>query len=720
MVSRELALFGVVALALSTTAVACGGRAPDLGADAPGTTAWRGEIGCSSDTDCRKGEACSDGFCQMKRCAADNVGAAMPALAKSSYLLLNRELVAVTGNTTLLGYSSKDSALVRTGDPYSAGGWIQDIAGGNFLGTRPDAVAIALAGSTQLVVERGGKTFATAQLGFVPVAIAAGDTDGDGIDEIFAAATDGTFAICKVKTDGTACSRKQGPGGVVDVAMGDVDGDGFAEAVFLVGAELYVYNLDAEQTKQPKVMSFHAGRRMFRIAAGDVDGNGIAEIVGLEDGGTDLWYQDKLDVFSWTEGALAFKHSVGLPGGSKDLHVDHLQAAGDIAVLGASNTVSVLGWGAKDGIVSRYRTTLSGAPPDATRLTGADIDGNSPKATLKGNPKIVSGPVVPLTVLTFPPYSNTFSQGPSNVSLGTSKNTSETRATTVSLNAGVSVSAGFDLKKLLSWVPAAPGASINVGASVGWSWAWTQALNRSVSIGESFSLSANPEADGWDAGAVVIASVCYQQFDYDVVDPDHLMGPDADGKGMSVSIPVGGQTSAWSIRRYNALAEALKTLPKIKLPYRLGEIDSYPKEPQRLDGTPIPSEDLVFKETKAVRVSDSAHTSFSLSASETEVNATSASISYGGSVTVGADYLGYSGSISVHGGYARGTSYDIAVGPSTSFSGGVEPIRNIRDTPEDEFALNGYSFRPFVYRQRYTDASRNESAFFVMVYSVGR
>ena len=115
-------------------------------------------------------------------------------------------------------------------------------------------------------------------------------------------------------------------------------------------------------------------------------------------------------------------------------------------------------------------------------------------------------------------------------------------------------------------------------------------------------------------------------------------------------------------------------------------------------------------------MSDSAHTDFSLSASEMTINATAATFSVGGSVGVGA--LGVD--VGFSGGKAWGTSYDIAVGPGTSFSGGVEPIRNARDTPEDEFALNAYSFKPVVYRQRYTDANQRESAFYVLVYSVGR
>ncbi len=700
------------------TPPACGGRAPDLGEDAPGTEAWRGELACKADADCLRGEGCVEGICQMKRCAGDALVAAQP-LGKSGYLLLNRELVAITADRSFQTYASKDGVFEAAGEPfeYLAAGTMLDVAGGNLLGNRPDALAMVFSGSTEVALVQGGKNLVSGSLGFVPIGIATGDADGDGTDEVVAASVQGTIAVCKVGPDRTVCTSHQGPSGIVDIAMGDVDGDGFAEPILLAGNQLYVYNLDAEKTKQPKLMTFSAGmasagteRTMFRIAAGDLDGNGTAEIVGLEHGWA-FWSSDKLDVFTWTDGTVTFQHSADVPTGSLDVHVDPLNGNGvngaDIAVLAPGGTVEMLRWGAQEGISVLAQTALPGGF-GATRLAGADVDGNSPRAVLKGKPRIVSGPILPLTVLTFPPYSTQYSQGPSSVALGKGENASETHGETVAANFGVSVGTGFPI------IPALLKASVS--ANINWSWATTKAFNKSVSVGESFALAASPEADGWDSGAVVIACACYQQFEYDVADPAHLMGPDADGAPLSVNIPVGGQTSVWSIRRYNALAEALKTLPKIKLPYRLGEIDSYPKEPQALDGSPIPPEDLVFPNAKTIRVSDSAHTDFSLSASETTINASASTIAVGGAVGLNAANV----DVTFSGGGAWTTTYDIAVGPSTSFSGGVEPIRNNRDTPEDEFALNAYSFKPVVYRQHYTDANQKDSAFYVLVYSVGR
>ena len=695
--------------ALALAAAACGGRAPDVALDTPGAKAWS-ELSCKTDADCHKGEACGEGICQLKQCGSDKLISASP-MGPTAYLALNRNLVAATRDATLEGYSSRDSTFARSGSSFDAKGPIVDVAGGHLLAVGADVLATASTGSTQLMLAQNGKKLPSAELGFVPIALATGDSDGDGIDELVAAASDGTFAVCRVTEKATACTRQQGPGGIVDMAMGDVDGDGFAEPVFLVGDTIYVYNLDAEKTKQQTVMRFAAGRTMIRIAAGDVDGNGIADIVGVESGGSWPWSEDKVAVFAWYEGALAFQHELVVPKSSRDVLVEHLGSSrgvgdSDIALLGADNAIQVLSWTKKDGLVSRFRSTLNGET-DMMRLAGADMNGSSARAKLKGTPKIVAGPTVPLSVLTFPPYSSTYSRGPSNVSLGTSVNTSETKGESVTLNVGYSISATFEL-------PIVSKASIS--RHIDWASTTSKAFNTTISIGETFGLTAEPEADGWDSGAVVIAAACYQQFEYEVSDPAHVMGADADGNTITVNVPVGGQSSAWSIRRYNALAEALGTLPKIKLPYRLGELESYPTEPRRLDGTPIPPQDLLFKETNTLRVSDSTRADFSLSFGENTIDSTIATVTVGGGGSVGFGPV----EVGTSRGRSLGTNYDISVGPNTAFSGGIEPIRNQRDTPEDEFALNAYSFKPVVYRQRYKNAQQKESAFYVMVYSVDR
>ncbi|HEY8080156.1 MAG TPA: VCBS repeat-containing protein, partial [Labilithrix sp.] len=249
--ARAVAGFGFVLLA------ACQGRAPDVPADGPGADAWKAELACSSDTDCNQGESCTGGICQLKRCAAP-AHAPSPPLGKASFLLLNRELVAVTSTTTVEGYSTSDRTFVRAGDTMAASGSIVDVAGGNLTGSRPDAVAIATDGKSELAIAQGGRITATVPVGFVPIALASGDVDGDGVDEVVAASSGAQFALCHVQPAG--CTTISLPAsGITDVAVGDVDGDGFAEAVFAVGNTLYVYNFDAATTKQNAVATADVG-----------------------------------------------------------------------------------------------------------------------------------------------------------------------------------------------------------------------------------------------------------------------------------------------------------------------------------------------------------------------------------------------------------------------------------------------------------------------------
>ncbi len=699
---KILALAGLVA-----SVAACQGRAPDVPADGPGADAWKAELACSSDGDCNQGESCTGGICQLKRCAAPAHAPAAP-LGKSGFLMLNRELVAVTSSTTVEGYSSSDRTFVRAGDTMATSGSIVDVAGGNLTGSRPDAVAIATSGSKDLAIAQGGRIAGSVSVGFAPIAVASGDVDGDGVDEIVAASSGAEFAVCHAQPAG--CKTLSLPrSGITDVAVGDVDGDGFAEAVFAVGTTLYVYNFDAATTQQNAVASADVGTTLFRIAAGDLDGSGVDRIVGLEDGGQWVWDHDKLHLFSWNASSgMKEEGSVDVGRDSRDVTVEHLQGEdkAQIALLGASNALHVFGWDGKTTLASAFDSTLSGAN-DATRLGGADIDGNSPKAKLHGEPQIVPGSTVPVAVLTFPPYSKTYSAAPSSVTLGSSETKSENKSDTVALNLGITIGAGFDLPLIFK---------ASVSASINKTIARTKSFATSVTVGESFSTTAKPEIDGWDTAAVVVSCGCYQQFQYDVEDPGHLLSKDADGKPMIVYIPVGGSTTVWSMRRYNALADALGTLPKMKIPYTLGDVSSYPTEPQRLDGTPIPPEDNVFVDTKSVRVSDSATVSFSLSSSETTTNSTAVSTSISGTIGFGAGPVNVSGTA----GITYGTGYDLSFGTSATFSGSVQPIRDDPNTPEDEFADNAYGFTPYVYKQRYLDPQQKESAFYVMVYALGR
>ena len=52
--------------------------------------------------------------------------------------------------------------------------------------------------------------------------------------------------------------------------------------------------------------------------------------------------------------------------------------------------------------------------------------------------------------------------------------------------------------------------------------------------------------------------------------------------------------------------------------------------------------------------------------------------------------------------------------------GGVPPVRDQASTPEDEYALHRYAFKPYVYREHYENAEGDEGGYYVVGYTSGK
>jgi hypothetical protein len=741
---RSIPFAAVFAILTAAYSVGCSAEDDLPGAGTPiGSAAYNQTGMCKVDTDCQKGESCSVnnnvGLCVMKRCAGNSFKSTTAPLPANGFLVLDRELM-VASNTDVSAFnlSGKSLAPVAAGK-MGAGKKIIDVASGNLMGSRPEAVAVITEGSTTITVKQGDTTVPPIEVGFTPIAIAAGMTNQDGHDHIVATKADGNFVICDAKTSQCSKPLSAGVTGVVDVAVGDVDGDGFGEPIFSAADKLVVYNYDGgnAQSGQRTTISSAIGVRLARIAAGDVDGNGTEEVVGVEEAGT----RDKIHVLGFSDGGFSDRANFQAAGGVQDVAVGGL--GGDnphVAVVGDGKAEIFEGDG-KGGLVSSFTTTAAG-----NRTTMADIDGDSVPARLKEAPKTVSGTLVPLALLVPPPYSKTYSGDfrggvKSSVTFnttasktdGTSTTKTDSDSITITTGWAVDVGVGPNLGPVGIKVNASFNKSVNdrIGKSV------TKSTDFAVttSIGQSFTFDVRPEIDGYDSGAIVVGCGCYNQYVYDVEDPNHRLGDTADGASVKINIPIGGQTSLWSLRRYNQLAEATKGgLPVITGGPKIGDVDSYPTTLVGIDGKPIPNADLVFgpENTATFPVSDTGTAAFSLDMSKSRTDSTQTAEekghgwSYGGSIglSVNTPIVNVGGNVNYNKAgdvnTSIGNGYSITLANSTNFSGTVPYIKDNPSTPEDEFKAHGYGFTPYVYRAHYETPEKKDAGYFVVTYTVDK
>jgi hypothetical protein len=60
------------------------------------------------------------------------------------------------------------------------------------------------------------------------------------------------------------------------------------------------------------------------------------------------------------------------------------------------------------------------------------------------------------------------------------------------------------------------------------------------------------------------------------------------------------------------------------------------------------------------------------------------------------------------------------VGRDALFGGGVAPMPDDPETPEDEYAAHRFSFSPYVYVNNYLDAEGEDAGYYVMNFVVGQ
>ena len=700
----------ILALALPLALAGCTAPADD-GIDDDGKTPGTAplnhdqDVTCTTTDDCGDGETCEDGICQMARCL-DNYES-QPPMGVNRYFGTDGELTVISDNTWVDAFEGSNGEYINSWDLSAAGGQVVDVAGGNLTGLRPHSVAVAVEFS-DVVHINGPGGITQLNIGIWPQALAAGDVDADGIDELVAFASDGTIAVCHVDVGTCSGASIDGASGK-DVAVADVDGDGFAEPIFLIdnqgSSELIIWNTDAELTEQEPTYGWGFNFPVVAMSAGKLSADApTADVLLLEDGGWWGWSSDRLYTFRPT--AEDFIAQTDLSGHTLDIAIGDRNSddKGEIAVLHDDKTIEMLSF---DGAsFATIMTTTVTVASSAQRISFVDWDGDSASGRLVDGPELIAGKAVPIAAMMFPPYPAGAAVGAlsANITLGDVESTDETMSDTVSLGVGMGLSFGAE----------ALGFKAKVGGYLNQDFSVTQSVTKSFQVGARYWILAQPDLHGTAYAPVIMSCGCYHRYRYETEDPAGLIG----GSGQVVDIfqPVGGQAQLWSSLRYNALAETVGTLPKIEVPIRVGDHKSYPNTVVDLQGQPIAQDDMLFPEIPSYQISDVGFVSFWLVAGETQTNEVATTTTMGVESSFGAAGVSLNTDVSI----GVGQGYSVSVGKSTLFAGGIPPIPDDPTTPEDEFDVFRYSFSPYVYRQRYVDAYGAEAGYYVMHFAVSQ
>ena len=679
----------------------------------PGSVEWASEdLSCDSTDDCLTGEACIDNLCQVDRCAGD-LPPSVPPIGDYHFLYREDEIaladtVTYEGNYWVDGFQPSNGAY--DGSWQGSSRMILDIAGGTLLTARPSSYVAAYSGSRTLSLL--GSNYEI-DLSFSPVALAAGDVDGDGLDEVIAVSSSGDVAVCDAETG--ACDSWKFDGGysILDVAAVDIDGDVLSEPILLLeyGSTRYIYafNSDAAETGQTGAWSSSVSEYTTRITAGDLDGDRLGEIVALQDGGYLGWGDDLLEVWiidAESEDKLSMMAQWEIDGHTDIIDLEagdsDMNEEAEIFLLGESSKVLSAEYSMSTFVARREFTASTSVAPE--RIAAADHDGDAPIARLKGEAQECQGNALPIMFMLLPPYDQYHSDGTAGVYYGDAESTSEDHSDSVSLGLGVDVGYKQGFGDLFG---------AKVSASVSWRTTQYHSVRERKFISNRFSLSADPDLYGPNYGGVVLSWGCFDGYTYRVDDPSDYLGG-ADREDFVLTVPTGGGTSLWSSARYNALAAELGHLPLLEVPYQVGNVSSYPTTPETIEGRPMKSDSLLFTNPTQVVVSDVGGVGWYYNASRDETVGENTDVSLGASmgVSVGGFQVGVNGS------YGWGRGYSITVGESALFAGSLPPVPDNMNTPEDEYAEYAYAMTPYVYLHEYTDANGNDSFVYVQTYTV--
>ena len=677
---------------------------------------WSAEdLNCEEDADCMDHESCLDGVCQIDRCTAANYESLAPL--GDSYLFYADLELAITDTQAWSDeywvdrYSPSGEEVDYDGSINVGAAPPLDVAGGDLLGNDEETYAVVFEGVGELFsLDPAGMN--SVPLPLLPRAIAAGDIHSESVDELYVAGSN-RFAVCDLALGYCQPFDLDSDVEIIDLAIGDIDGDVLREVIFLLetstGLALLGVNFDSNQTRQEEDWLVGIEDDTHRIAAGDLDGDGRAEIVTIQEGG--WWNQndDELDLYRLVDNGdsqaieRAFHQEAGY-NRLLDIDIGDVNADDEVEIILLDEHQKVyIARLDGDSIEMEWTSefTITGTPG---RIATADHDANSPRAVLQSGPEVVPGASVPVVAMLLPPYSHEHSAGFSSAAYGSATTTSENFTDTVSMNVGMDVGTSTSFFGLFD---------TKYSSKVSYRASMTLGEGTTMRTGSRNSIRSQPEDFGFHYGAVVVSWGCFHAYTYEVQDSSNLV-PGSEGETVVLTIPVDKGTAMMSTDRYNALALAVGDLPVIDVPYEIGDPFDYPTEPETIYGDELESDSMVFPNLEWHEVSDIGYVGWANSVGTSVSNSTSHGISMGSSV--GITVAGINVGLNSSSGW--GSGYSLRLGENASFSGGIPPFRDDPDTDADEYVENFFRVAPIVYMQDYTDSNGETSAFYVQTYVI--
>jgi len=681
-------------------------------------------LDCAGPSDCLVNEVCIDGSCQVDRCSA-NVESTDPPIGPALTFFQDAEFAVADAEPVDERYWATELSPDPSGvDFYEAvDSPILDLFGGNFGYHREEHYGFLHDGGWTISLPGAVLDL---PLDAPAIAVASGDVDGDGVDEIVAIDAVDRLWVCEAELDG--CDPFDVDDGLeqLDVTVADVDGDSIEEPVLLLADDdrSYLFAFDAHIDDVGTIGSFFGevdDTWVTRVAGADTDGDYVAELVVLRDACVLDLCDDELfllrPALDGGEGVFqrAFRSSIPshevIDIAASDTDADD---RAEIFALTRDNAVLVEQVGPTAFTHVDAFEDLPGTG-DATHIAMADHDGDAPRATLLDGPLPVEGDVVPLAVVLIPPYDRQYSDGDAGASYGTSESSD------IGESEGNSFGVNFSIGASGSIVPGL--VTAKASARFSQKTSTTRNFRESYRVGLLHSVRGNPDQLGPAHAGVVLAWGCYDSYLYEVDDP---YGKLSDGKvrinegQMLLNVPTGGGEALYSTSRYNAMAERLGSMPVVDVPYEVGDPDSYPSQPETIDGRPLGPDDVVFENPGTYEVSDIGDTRFSLSYSQSESVSTSTTRSVGinGGVSVGNKIFGID--VGAGADWSWSDGYSVGVGEGAIFRGGTPRIIDDPTTPEDEFAVHKFRYQPWVYLQEWTNPFGEPASYVVLTYSVER